>query len=293
MLLLDEPLSALDAKVRVTLRDEIRRLQTELGTTTLFVTHDQDEALAISDRVGVMSNGRLEQLATPTEIYRAPASAFVARFVGSMNVLRATKVADGRIDVAGVSFAVATPQFADGAALDVLVRPEDVSLATTGAVGALPGTVTGQVFAGATTVVRVRVDGIDSLISVSVRGVDATTPPATASACSTPVGRSTRRSAGPTSRRPDPPPRSDVGGDGSGEVAEQLPGDDARVVVLVVPGDRQHPAERHGRLGDQVGEDADEPVELGDVVVGTRPHRAAGAGRRCATPGPGRDRARS
>ena len=87
VLLLDEPLSALDAKVRATLRDEIRRIQTEVGITTLFVTHDQEEALAISDRVGVMSQGQLEQLGTPTEVYRTPSTAFVARFVGSMNEL--------------------------------------------------------------------------------------------------------------------------------------------------------------------------------------------------------------
>src|SRR5690349_23205429 len=73
VLLLDEPLSALDAKVRVQLRDEIRRIQTEVGTTTLFVTHDQEEALAVADRVGVMRAGRLEQLAAPSEVYQAPA----------------------------------------------------------------------------------------------------------------------------------------------------------------------------------------------------------------------------
>lgn len=85
VLLLDEPLSALDAKVRTSLRDEIRRIQTELGTTTLFVTHDQEEAMAISDRVGVMSNGRLEQIGSPQAIYEAPLTAFVARFVGTIN----------------------------------------------------------------------------------------------------------------------------------------------------------------------------------------------------------------
>ena len=85
MLLLDEPLSALDAKVRLQLREEIRTLQQRLGTTTLFVTHDQEEALSIADRVGVMSNGKLEQLATPDELYTAPATAFVAEFVGVMN----------------------------------------------------------------------------------------------------------------------------------------------------------------------------------------------------------------
>ena len=83
VLLLDEPLSALDAKVRTQLRDEIRRVQLEVGTTTLFVTHDQEEALAVADRVGVMSQGRLEQLAAPAELYANPATPFVADFVGT------------------------------------------------------------------------------------------------------------------------------------------------------------------------------------------------------------------
>ncbi|HYN30009.1 MAG TPA: ABC transporter ATP-binding protein [Dermatophilaceae bacterium] len=87
VLLLDEPLSALDAKVRGQLRDEIRRIQLEVGTTTLFVTHDQEEALAVADRVGVMNAGRLEQLAPPAELYSAPATAFVADFVGIANRL--------------------------------------------------------------------------------------------------------------------------------------------------------------------------------------------------------------
>ncbi len=85
VLLLDEPLSALDAKVRTQLRDEIRRVQLEVGTTTLFVTHDQEEALAVADRVGVMSQGKLEQLAAPAELYANPATPFVAEFVGLNN----------------------------------------------------------------------------------------------------------------------------------------------------------------------------------------------------------------
>ena len=89
MLLLDEPLSALDAKVRVQLRDEIRRVQLEVGTTTLFVTHDQEEALAVADRVGVMNAGRLEQIAPPAELYARPATPFVAEFVGLSNRLPA------------------------------------------------------------------------------------------------------------------------------------------------------------------------------------------------------------
>src|SRR5437763_16135761 len=87
VLLLDEPLSALDAKVRAQLRDEIRRIQLEVGTTTLFVTHDQEEALAIADRVGVMRDGRIEQLGSPTDVYTRPATPFVAEFVGLSNQL--------------------------------------------------------------------------------------------------------------------------------------------------------------------------------------------------------------
>jgi putative spermidine/putrescine transport system ATP-binding protein len=85
VLLLDEPLSALDAKVRLQLREQIRSLQQRLGTTTLFVTHDQEEALSMADRVGVMHDGRLEQIATPDELYDRPATPFVAEFVGVMN----------------------------------------------------------------------------------------------------------------------------------------------------------------------------------------------------------------
>ena len=100
VLLLDEPLSALDAKVRVQLRDEIRRIQQELGTTTLFVTHDQGEALAMADRVGVMRAGRLEQLASPRDLYERPTGEFVAEFIGSTNRLPG-KVSAGNVLVLG------------------------------------------------------------------------------------------------------------------------------------------------------------------------------------------------
>lgn len=91
VLLLDEPLSALDAKVRTNLREEIRRLQLSLGTTTIFVTHDQEEAMAVSDRVAVMNKGRIEQIDSPDVLYNSPATDFVAGFVGSMNRIQATK----------------------------------------------------------------------------------------------------------------------------------------------------------------------------------------------------------
>jgi putative spermidine/putrescine transport system ATP-binding protein len=170
VLLLDEPLSALDAKVRATLRDEIRRIQTELGITTLFVTHDQEEALAISDRVGVMSNGHLEQLGEPTEVYRHPSSAFVARFVGSMNELPA--VVRGPDAVAVGDYVVATPAVGTrdvGESVLFLVRPEDMSLGASD-VNGMPGSVVGRTFQGAATIVSVRLDGSDSLVSVHVSG---------------------------------------------------------------------------------------------------------------------------
>ena len=125
VLLLDEPLSALDAKVRVQLRDEIRRVQLEVGTTTLFVTHDQEEALAIADRVGVMNAGRLEQLAPPAELYDSPKTPFVAEFVGLSNRIPArvegdtAHVLDTRLPL------LAGSASGEGVAL---VRPEAVSL---------------------------------------------------------------------------------------------------------------------------------------------------------------------
>ncbi|MEA3184178.1 MAG: putative spermidine/putrescine transport system ATP-binding protein [Ilumatobacteraceae bacterium] len=170
VLLLDEPLSALDAKVRATLRDEIRRIQTELRITTLFVTHDQEEALAISDRVGVMSNGHLEQLGPPTEVYRHPASAFVARFVGSMNQLPAVVRGPDVVDVGGhVIQTQAVGQHSVGESVLFLVRPEDMSLAN-GQSDALPGTVTSRTFQGAATIVGVRLDVADVLVAVHVSG---------------------------------------------------------------------------------------------------------------------------
>ncbi|MEU7056650.1 ABC transporter ATP-binding protein [Streptomyces sp. NPDC046197] len=126
VLLLDEPLSALDAKVRLTLREEIRRLQQELGITTLFVTHDQEEALSIADRVAVMRAGKLEQCAAPAELYGRPATAFVAEFVGTMS--RIPGVArDGSVEVLGRRLPVDGEAPAAGE-VDVLVRPEAVQV---------------------------------------------------------------------------------------------------------------------------------------------------------------------
>ncbi len=132
VLLLDEPLSALDAKIRVALRHEIRQIQRQLGITTVYVTHDQEEALSLSDRVVVMSEGRIEQVGTPFEIYNFPATAFVASFVGTLNILSGKVIDAGRgeIAISGQTINL-TSKFEARAGQDVRValRPEMASLA--------------------------------------------------------------------------------------------------------------------------------------------------------------------
>jgi putative spermidine/putrescine transport system ATP-binding protein len=147
VLLLDEPLSALDARVRVQLRDEIRRLQLAEGITTLFVTHDQSEALAIADRVAVLNAGRLEQVAPPHEVYASPATAFVATFVGVVNRLAATPDGPGRVRVLG---ATATLD-GEGDAATVIVRPEALTVGPESGGAGEPGTVVTRTFLGAVT----------------------------------------------------------------------------------------------------------------------------------------------
>ena len=145
VLLLDEPLSALDARVRVQLRDEIRRLQLAEGITTLFVTHDQSEALAIADRVAVLNAGRLEQVAPPQEVYASPANAFVAAFVGVVNRFAAVPDGPGRVRVLGASAELD----GDAEAGSVIVRPEALTVAGDGT--GEPGTVVTRTFLGAVT----------------------------------------------------------------------------------------------------------------------------------------------
>ncbi|MEU3053898.1 ABC transporter ATP-binding protein [Streptomyces griseus] len=128
VLLLDEPLSALDAKVRLTLREEIRRLQLALGITTIFVTHDQEEALSMADRVAVLNAGRLEQCAPPAELYERPATPFVAEFVGTMNRVPGQLTGDGSVAVAGATLPVDGEIPAGRGAVDVLIRPENIGV---------------------------------------------------------------------------------------------------------------------------------------------------------------------
>ncbi|WP_263731092.1 ABC transporter ATP-binding protein [Cellulomonas sp. SG140] len=179
LLLLDEPLSALDAQVREHLRDEIRRLQLEVGVTTVLVTHDQHEAMAIADRVAVMRDGLLEQIDPPRELYSRPASAFVAGFVGTVNRLRAHRAADGSwtvlgapVEVAGAAAEDAAPRDAaadeaaahdaaapDGAAHDgdvlpaprAVVRPEQLQIEPAGTGAASVARLVALSFLGAFT----------------------------------------------------------------------------------------------------------------------------------------------
>jgi putative spermidine/putrescine transport system ATP-binding protein len=173
VLLLDEPLSALDAKVRAQLRDEIRRIQLEVGTTTLFVTHDQEEALAIADRVGVMRDGRIEQLGSPTDVYTRPETPFVAEFVGLSNRLAGEVTGSGTVVVRGVTLPLVDTGVPSGPAV-ALVRPEAVTVASgeSAEVGPLVGTVIATTFLGATS--RVTVDLGDTTIMAAMATAEAT-----------------------------------------------------------------------------------------------------------------------
>ncbi|WP_433242498.1 ABC transporter ATP-binding protein [Streptosporangium sp. CA-135522] len=161
VLLLDEPLSALDAKVRVTLREEIRRLQLDLGITTIFVTHDQEEALSVADRVAVLRDGRLEQCGPPAEVYDRPATPFVAEFVGTMNHIPG-RVSGKEVAVLGQSLAVDGPLPASPD-VDVLVRPEAV-LVTPDAEG--EALIVASSFRGSSARLRVRLGELEVLSDV-------------------------------------------------------------------------------------------------------------------------------
>jgi len=175
VLLLDEPLSNLDANLRVLMRDEIKRLQRELRLTVAYVTHDQEEAMSISDRIAVMRAGRIEQVGTPTEIYERPATEFVARFVGTANFLDG-EVAETSATGATVRTAlgmlvvhVAGPQLARGAKVRLVVRPEAVRLSATEPLAGTPavaGKIVGVSYTGA--IARYLVDAAGIRLAVDV-----------------------------------------------------------------------------------------------------------------------------
>jgi putative spermidine/putrescine transport system ATP-binding protein len=178
VLLLDEPLSALDAKVRVQLREEIRRIQTQLGITTLYVTHDQEEALSVSDHVAVMWSGRIEQKGTPSEMYGAPATPFVAEFIGTMNRLESVVVdgASGEVEHAGTRLTVdAARGRTKGERVLVLVRPELLELepsADGGGENTLTGEVLTHTFLGSVTRLKIVGRETDLIADVPTVRVD-------------------------------------------------------------------------------------------------------------------------
>jgi putative spermidine/putrescine transport system ATP-binding protein len=177
VLLLDEPLSALDARVRTQLREEIRRIQLEVGTTAVFVTHDQEEALAIADEVGVMNAGHLEQLAAPQEVYDRPTTRFVAEFVGLSSRVPA-RVRDGRGVTAGGDVPL-LPGSPDGGDVEVLVRPEAVVVTRDEPATGARGRVVHTSFLGALARVTLDTDAgelIAQLPAVAAAGLGPGTP---------------------------------------------------------------------------------------------------------------------
>ncbi len=180
VLLLDEPLSALDAKIRVSLREEIRALQRDLGITTIYVTHDQEEALSMSDRIVVMNEGRIEQIGSPFEIYNYPRTRFVASFVGTLNILegRIVDPAGGRISIDGQEIRAARG-VSDGSAGDVrsvALRPEAITLnGSEASRNRIKGTIDEVNFLGA--VVRIRVQVAQNVVSLDTFNSPSTPPP--------------------------------------------------------------------------------------------------------------------
>jgi putative spermidine/putrescine transport system ATP-binding protein len=179
VLLLDEPLSALDAKIRVLLRNEIRSIQRNLGITTIFVTHDQEEALSISDRIVVMNGGIAEQVGTPFEVYNRPATRFVANFVGSLNTFeaRVEEPAAGRVTLAGRELVMPEPLAARaGEMVGLALRPEQVHLGRVpGSDVVLPARIDEVAFLG--SVIRLRVTAAGTQVALDTFNRPDTPPP--------------------------------------------------------------------------------------------------------------------
>ena len=147
VLLLDEPLGALDLKLRKDMQNELKRIQQEMGITFIYVTHDQEEALAMSDTVVVMDGGRIQQIGTPEDIYNEPKNAFVADFIGESNIIDGIMRQDGVVEIFNRKFQCLDKGFGKDEAVDVVIRPEDVDIVPE-AEGQLKGTVTSVTFKG-------------------------------------------------------------------------------------------------------------------------------------------------
>ncbi len=147
VLLLDEPLAALDYKLRKDMQNELKRIHKQTGVTFVFVTHDQEEALSMSDTIVVMNNGKVQQIGSPLDIYNEPKNAFVADFIGESNIIDAEMVKDYLVRLDGREFVCLDAGFGNNVPVDVVIRPEDVDIVSVSE-GKLQGTVTGATFKG-------------------------------------------------------------------------------------------------------------------------------------------------
>ncbi len=160
MLLLDEPLGALDLKLRRQLQLELKRIQAEVGITFVYVTHDQEEALTMSDRIAVMHAGRVEQVGTPEELYERPATRFVADFIGSTNLLRGVVEADGSVRLSSGELTRAVHDaLGPGSEVEISIRPESIDLVAPGSSGAIGGQVEQAAYLGTNLSYQVRTAG--------------------------------------------------------------------------------------------------------------------------------------
>lgn len=166
VLLLDEPLAALDLKLRKDMQKELRRIQRQLGITFIFVTHDQEEALTMSDRVVVMDKGRIQQVGTPQDIYNEPKNAFVADFIGESNILDGIMKKDFEVSFSGNTFKCLDKGFVDNENVDVVVRPEDVDIVPPDK-GMLEGVVTSVAFLGVHYEIIVDIGGFKWMIQTT------------------------------------------------------------------------------------------------------------------------------
>ena len=163
VLLLDEPLGALDLKLRKDMQIELKRIQKMTKKTFVYVTHDQEEALTMSDRVVVMKNGKIEQIGTPIDIYNEPANAFVADFIGEANILDGLMLKDYKVRILGSDFPCVDKGFGENTPVDIVIRPEDIEI-TSADEGTIEGDVTGVVFKGVHYEMEVRSNGCIILI---------------------------------------------------------------------------------------------------------------------------------
>lgn len=148
VLLLDEPLGALDLKLRKDMQKELKAIQKRLGITFIYVTHDQEEALSMSDRVVVMDKGKIQQIGTPEDIYNEPVNAFVADFIGESNIVDAVMIKDYYVRISGVVFDCLDKGFEPNEKVEAVIRPEDIKIHELGTKDTLPGKVTDVVFKG-------------------------------------------------------------------------------------------------------------------------------------------------